>query len=267
MTYDFILMNPPYNVGGKITKATLNSLTEDGICVCLMPLAQYKKKDLELWRHVETMNLADSKMFEDASITDNLCICCLKKKAVDEYTWEELESESYGKPAKEYFIKNKSLPILVTSTPIGFTHPEILESISIDKDFYIGRRFATAGKVCKGFDWKWNVEKSVTKDDFTISHINRDNVDVLGGGFIRFQSNKAKYNLAKVWYETSLIDFLLGHINSDGAVVEVVVPQINWETISDHPLWKEGKYDEAVLNTMNLKWNEDKTGVEGLYDL
>ena len=29
MKYDFIFMNPPYNVGGKITKATLNSLTED----------------------------------------------------------------------------------------------------------------------------------------------------------------------------------------------------------------------------------------------
>ena len=32
--------------------------------VCLMPLSQYKKK--ELYRHVETFELADPSLFEDA---------------------------------------------------------------------------------------------------------------------------------------------------------------------------------------------------------
>lgn len=27
-------------------------------------------------------------------------------------------------------------------------------------------------------------------------------------------------------------------------------------------LWKEGKYDEAVLDVMGLKWNDEKDGVE-----
>ena len=35
-----------------------------------MPLSQYKKK--ELYRHVETFELADPKLFEDAEITNNL---------------------------------------------------------------------------------------------------------------------------------------------------------------------------------------------------
>ena len=36
------------------------------------------------------------------------------------------------------------------------------------------------------------------------------------------------------------------------------IPQIDWEKISAHPLWKEERYDEAVLDTMGLKWEGDK---------
>ena len=41
-------------------------------------------------------------------------------------------------------------------------------------------------------------------------------------------------------------------------LIKYAIPQIDWEKISDHPLWKEGKYDEAVLDTMGLKWEGDK---------
>ena len=37
------------------------------------------------------------------------------------------------------------------------------------------------------------------------------------------------------------------------------IPQIDWEHISNNPLWKAGNYDDAVLNEMGLKWNADKT--------
>ena len=45
--------------------------------VVLQPLSQYKKK--ELYRHVETFDLADPSLFEDAVITENLSICLLNK--------------------------------------------------------------------------------------------------------------------------------------------------------------------------------------------
>ena len=45
------------------------------------------------------------------------------------------------------------------------------------------------------------------------------------------------------------------------SLASYAIPQIDWEKVSDHPLWKKGKYDEAVLDTMGLKWTEDKTGV------
>ena len=50
-----------------------------------MPLSQYKKK--ELYRHVETFELADPKLFEDASISNNLCITICRNKFVDKYSW------------------------------------------------------------------------------------------------------------------------------------------------------------------------------------
>ena len=56
---------------------------------------------------------------------------------------------------------------------------------------------------------------------------------------------------------------LKGFYESSGSSVSVsyAVPQIDWEAISDHPLWKEGRYDEAVLDVMGLKWTEDRTGI------
>ena len=30
-------------------------------------------------------------------------------------------------------------------------------------------------------------------------------------------------------------------------------PQIDWENISNNPLWKAGNYDDAVLTEMGLK--------------
>ena len=41
-------------------------------------------------------------------------------------------------------------------------------------------------------------------------------------------------------------------------ITKYAIPQIDWEKVSDHPLWKEGKYDEAVLDTMGLKWEGER---------
>ena len=70
-------------------------------CVVLMPLSQYKKK--ELYRHVDTFELADPSLFEDAVITENLCICTLKKNIVGRYTWQDLVLRSVDQRYIEYY--------------------------------------------------------------------------------------------------------------------------------------------------------------------
>ena len=88
MKFDKIIMNPPYSLGNKITETVLSSLNDSGDCVCLMSLSQYKKK--ELYRHVDSFELADPKLFEDAVVQENLSICLLKKNIVNKYDWMEL---------------------------------------------------------------------------------------------------------------------------------------------------------------------------------
>lgn len=106
MQFDKIIMNPPYDngLGGKITFETISLLKDDKDCICLMPLSNYKNKSAELWRNVKTFELADPKLFVDADITKNLCICTLENKNVDKYrTYEELSMESYDPRFKAFY--------------------------------------------------------------------------------------------------------------------------------------------------------------------
>ena len=66
-----------------------------------MPLSQYKKK--ELYRHVDSFELADPKLFEDAVVQENLSICLLKKNIVNKYDWMELTLKSFDQRFIEYY--------------------------------------------------------------------------------------------------------------------------------------------------------------------
>ena len=72
--------------------------------VVLMPLSQYKKK--ELFRHVETFELADPSLFEDASISNNLCITICRNKFVDKYSWKDLLLESVDQRYRVFYKWN-----------------------------------------------------------------------------------------------------------------------------------------------------------------
>ena len=73
-------------------------------CVVLMPLSKYKNK--ELFRYVETLELADPKLFEDAVITENLCICTLNKSETNKYSWLDLVLKSVDQRYIEYYKWN-----------------------------------------------------------------------------------------------------------------------------------------------------------------
>ena len=48
------------------------------------------------------------------------------------------------------------------------------------------------------------------------------------------------------------------NLTASSSIASYAIPQIDWEKVSDHPLWKKGRYDEAVLNTMGLKWEGER---------
>lgn len=250
LKYNLIIMNPPYgSIGGPVTTEAKKWADKT---VCLMPLSCYKAKPNELWRYVESMELADPKMFDDADITSNLCICCLKEKAVDKYTWEDLQYSSFDQNFLPFYKKNASLTACYRIVQI-YNKP--LESFDPDLDFLETCRLAdkSVGYMFggTGIGYKWNV----LNDHSTIN---------LAMAVVRFPSSQSKNNFSSWAYTKTkmgnLADRLIWGLNRSGSIggeCSIAIPQIDWESISEHPLWKEGKHDEAVLDVMGLKWDGD----------
>ncbi len=262
MTYDFILMNPPYNVGNKITSSTINTLC-GGKCVCLMPLSQYKSN--ELYRHVDKMELADPKMFEGADIVRNLSICILSSDICDVYkSYDCIQELSWDTNVSKVFYWNRKHGLVMsidnygdgTNEKFDFD-TEIIESARLPAIDSVSDAGGFNGfRIGDNVGYRINVQK---RYDTLVKRICR----------IKFNkpSVKAKNNFCTWAYKenmfTNLANVLIAGIRLDDATESCLyaIPQIDWEAISDTQLWKEGKYDEAVLDVMGLKWNDDKYGV------
>ena len=219
--------------------------------VCLQPLSKYKKK--ELYRHVETFELAGSKLFEDAVITENLCICTLKKDIADKYSWMDLVLKSVDQRYIEYYkwnIKhNKGLFMKQSkykSVSYFDTKLDFLET---------SRCFAAAGGSgfgSNGLGYRWNILHNY-------SSVNAHN------GQIRMPSERARDNLAIFWYngkkgESFISKVILGvHLDEASSEYYFAIPQIDWSNIhiNQKELWDKGLYDEAVLSEMGLKFDEN----------
>ena len=250
-------MNPPYSngLGGKITFETISILKDDGNCICIMPLSCYKNKSAELWRKVKTFELANQKLFVDADITKNLCICTLENKNVDKYrSYEDIEMESYDPRFKVFYEVNSKLPLRYV---IKRCHDLVAGDVDIETTVLETCRIGVRGFLLGGFGYKFNVLKDKNEP------INSD----LSG--INIGTPKAKNNFVtwayKKVYKDCLADklmFGLNRLGSSSSECSIAIPQIDWETISDNPLWKEGKYDEAVLLEMHLRWDEEKDCIE-----
>ena len=217
--------------------------------VCLQPLSQYKKKGL--YRYVETFELADPSLFEDAVITENLCICTLKKDIADKYAWIDMTLASYDQKYIEYYkwnIKHNKGLFMKQSRykQVSYfdTKLDFLETSRCFKS--VGGGF---GK--EGLGYRWNILHNY-------SSVNAHN------GQIRMPSERARDNLAICWYSGDnnrkhLLGRVIAGVHSAEASSEYyfAIPQIDWEHISDNPLWKAGNYDEAVLSEMGLKFDEN----------
>ena len=260
MHYEAVLMNPPYgSIGGLVTTEAKKHANKT---VCLMPLSCYKKKSDELWRYVVSMELADPKMFVDATITDNLCICTLRKSVVDKFkTYEGLSMESYGSNILPYI---KACDTGKKDFKCSFmTTPSSHDDYSNDYTFAISQRVAKDGIPNSSSTWgyKYNVLKSI--QEIPVHH----RKDGKGSLYTAFICNwgkggeKRKENFTTFAYKGRLLNFVILQMNKTSGTIEPAIPRIDWEAISDTQLWKEGKYDEAVLDVMGLKWNDDKSRV------
>lgn len=232
----------------------MNTLTKGTISV-LMPLSYYKKN--ELYRHVETFELANPKLFKDAVITENLCICSLRKNIIDKYNWINLVLASIDQRYIEFYkwnIENNKNIILERKD----SKSDIpLNGISLENDFVeSGRCTAIArgsGFGKNGYGYRWNVLRDNVANEWL--HC---------AGIIHFHNRKSKDNFSKYWYNGKKGESLASkvirgvHIVSVSAEYFYYIPQIDWSGISDKYPDYEKDPDYYVLKEMGLKWDDKK---------
>lgn len=251
MQFSGMVINPPYAIGNKIIAEVVKHLTDDGKAVVIQPLSQYKNQ--KLFENIESFELADPKLFEDAVITENLNISVVTKNKQNKFIWQELVLESCDQNFRKFYDWNIANNRGIIMKRQDGKNPN---DFNIDTDFIeCGRLFAAAGGAGFGIGsigYKWNAMLWQNSDNW-----------IFNIGLISLSTNNAKRNFVKYWYNGKKGDKLaskaaLGlHItNANGT--GFFIPQIDWETIDQHPLWNTD-VDAAVLDVMGLKWNEDKT--------
>ena len=225
--------------------------------VCLQPLSQYKKKDL--YRYVDSFELTDPSLFEDAVITENLCICTLKKDIADKYSWIDMTLASYDQKYVEYYkacrtLRNKSIVYLGRPNTTTFPDPDykvdFITSIRAPKD-------GTYAGHSEMYEIKWQ-QGHLKKEDLPVSTTNGQYTCL----FIHFSSEQALSSFIKYYRKSGgLMEKTLLGLHKNSGSISDAIPQIDWSNIhiNQKELWDKGLYDEAVLAEMGLKWNADKT--------
>ena len=245
MMFDHIYSNPPYSIGNKTTVEYKKHADKT---VCLMPLSCYKNKSNELWRYVESMELADPKMFVDAIITDNLCICTLMNETVDKFrTYGDMEMRSYDPKFKAFYKYNNAHKVLEMKFHPTKGYLEYLNK-NHNRIFINSVRIAAGGYAKVGLSKDWYDGKTELPID------NEGSIQIFA---VEHKSKEANDNYATFVFNSGFLNDTIKGLNKTNGTVSIAIPQIDWETISDTPLWKEGKYDEAVLDVMGLKWDGD----------
>ena len=252
---NLIIANPPYSIGNKIISEVIKHLTDDGKAVVIQPLSQYKKQ--KLFENAETFELADPKIFEDASITRNLCICSLKKESTNKYTWKALLMDSCDQSLRKFYDWNieNTRNLVITQTVYQPPTKFNIDTDVIESGRYVGLEHGAGYHAKNCCAYSFNMLNTVNPSNW-IKNI----------AFIRFPSKHAKQNYCKYIYNytTNKYDCLESkalcglHITTAAQEYSFFIPQIDWETIDQHPLWNTD-IDGAVLDVMGLKWNVDKT--------
>ena len=247
--FDKVIMNPPYTIGGKIW-SEVRKVSEN--IVCLMPLAQYKKN--ERYKYIASLERIENTSF-DAYISGNLCITT--SQSMDNgKDYEDFLFDSFNQNYRAFYEwnrKNDKGLFFIERKNKPYTY------FDIDLDFIetmrlcVPKNLGSSGFGKGGCGYKFNV----LKKNYEESWIKRI-------ALIHLNSQKEKDNFSKWWYsapkEKGLSSKVMIGLNLVGASIlaKYAIPQIDWSEISNHPLWKEGKYDEAVLDTMGLKWEGER---------
>lgn len=241
--FDLIIANPPYDLGSKITKSIIDNVSFTEF-VNLMPFSKYKSQ--HLYKHITKVELVDPKLFEDAIITDNLCICSLTDEE-QEQTLDEIELQTYDTQYSEFYRLNKTNDEYITN--INHLGGSSSYKLSVRQDLPIELSFAITSRTCcdgvhktpKAFDYKWNV---LEQKDYSLLHTYPQGG--VSAAFIYFNNKKELDNFITFWYKNSLMHELIKGLNKVAGTPRDAIPNIDWSVDRDY---EHLTYDE-LLNIM-----------------
>jgi hypothetical protein len=224
--FDYIISNPPYALGNTITKSIIDNINFDNF-INLMPLSCYKSK--ELYKTVKSLEVVDPKAFEDAAITDNLCICTLKPKnqPLDEKSYEDLAMLTYDPEYREFYKLNVSAK---------YVHGKFITLESkeqLDKTFFISPRVCLDGVHKKGFDVDANAG-NISINDLNEDAVKKAKTKTVPLSSFEFISAKAKNNFKLFWYYNPLMDSLIRGLNKNGGSCAAAIPNIDYSIDRDY---------------------------------
>lgn len=214
-----------------------------------MTASQYRVGGL--YEYVDSIEGVDSRVFKCAVIGCNLSLAECYKNRANKYTYRGILLACSDKEYLEYYkwnIEHDRNIVIERADNILFTAPD---SLSPDLDFIETSRCGKSsggGFGAGGYGYKWNV----TKTDL-------NNGQITFAFSIHFNTKLAKDNFAKWWYSGRKGERLASKVMMGAPLSSItgnasfVIPQIDWEHISDNKLWKAGNYDDAVLSEMGLK--------------
>ena len=200
---------------------------------------------------MDSIESVDSGVFKCARIGCNLSLAECYKNRANKYTYRDILLACSDKEYLEYYkwnIEHDRNIVIKRADNILFTAPD---SLSPDLDFIETTRCGKdsgGGFGSGGYGYKWNV----TKTDL-------NNGQIAFAFSIHFNTKLAKDNFAKWWYSSGKGEKLANKVvtgvpfSSINGNASFVIPQIDWEHISDNEIWKAGDYDNAVLSEMGLK--------------
>ena len=263
--FDLIIANPPYGKGNEIVSNFI-SLADESIV--LMPFSKYKNRGL--YKHVLSLELANPKDFPDADITNNLCVCKLTNKEINQ-TLEEVELQTFDPKYKEFYELNARLRPLdlkeKVATLFKGTKDETIKQATAQLEEYWkdhNRKFCLTWRAVhngthkadgNAFDVCWNVKKEINWGNLPISYCEKSQGALSQLRFITFPSEKECANFIRFFYaggKNGLMNKFVKGMNKTGGTLQKAIPQIDWSVDRDY---EHLTYDE-LLKIMREELNE-----------
>lgn len=228
--FDLIIANPPYNKGNEIVSTCVTKVKES---IVLMPFSCYRASGL--YKHILSLDLADPKAFKDAVITNNLCVCKLISKEIDQ-SYEEWQLNTRDQRYREFYELNLNL----RETYGIETALKDLSKIDMNTWFLTTFRTARDGvhKTADCLDFSFNVQ---FLNDRPIPF--NKYLGYYSPRFLIFKSRREKENLSEFWYKNPLMNALIKGLNQTGGTPLHAIPRIDFSVDRDY---EHLTYDELL---------------------